>query len=1010
MNDNGITRETELVFRRLSDTFPGVSPEASATAWWALVIGVFAVGALFVAWMYARDARTCRWYVAVPLAFLRMLVYALLAVAFLLPARQTWETSEKSSRVIILLDVSPSLTQISDERSSAGGPKPATRLQKVLDFLGDEKIGFLKKIIDTNPVYLYRFGSRLDDETQLLNAESPAWSKADWEAWTKYDFKPWVLRGLSKDASEAIAKLAAWKGDAPGTAEWAIEWSKLPEADVVPSSLSDDEKKLYLDNRAKLDKRVDVARAIVLGTNVPDSITTAINREAANMVQGLIVFTDGRSNLGSEAAYNELKERATREKIPVFTIAVGEPRENVAITITDLQAPDRIPPDEPVKIAVEVDGVGLERQEVEVKLGLYLPTRDPKTDQPDHELVAKLQFQPGDPPHGQVEFVIDADKLPETMTEEAKKDDAKSAGKRRQLKQGAWSMVARVPTDKREIYDKPEHVTSPRVVQVLETPLRILLWASGPTRDYQTLRTLLMREVNEKRAEMSVYLQNEGGREGNITQDVAAERLLIKFPTRYETTPKPGDKPEDKYLNLHEYDLILAFDPDWSELSAEQIDNLKTWVVEGGGGFAYIAGPIHTYQLARADETGRLKPLLEMLSALPDDIILLKTRPIPRTPRRLKLNPNAEFDVLKLDDSGDDPVAGWGRFFANGGPILPGNPNQQLNPKNGFYSYYPIKMTKPGAAVLMEFLDVNERGEAESKPYFVVNQPGRGRTAFLGSGEMWRLRTVDPAFFERFWIRFGRNISSARRNVQSFRGQVLVNKEYSSGSMVRVQTRLLAPNGKPYPPDGITPKFIVEQFEPDGTKKAKPIGPIQMAAKKGASGFDGYYQAQLLADPKLFPPGEFRYRVVVDVPDSPGDTISGEFMVRRSDPELDNARPDFNALINAASTLADVEPKITEPGALERLKGNATDTSKVKLAFKLNETEKLGLIPACLKSDRKEFRNRGAVEDLWDKGAALPSWISDRFSSGPVTVSYLLLAAIGLLAIEWAVRKLVRLA
>ncbi|QEL14025.1 vWA domain-containing protein [Limnoglobus roseus] len=1008
MNDTGVVRDTETVFRRLSDPFPMVSPEATATAWWVLTIGVLIVGALFVIWMYARDSRTCHWYVAVPLAVLRMLVYVLLAIAFLLPAKQTWETTEKTSRVLILLDVSPSMTQIADDRASAGAPKPATRVQKVLDFLTDDRVAFLQKIIDKNPVFVYRFGGRLDDETRTVNPETPVWTKAEWESWANYDFKPWVLRGLSKEARDAVEKMPAWKAETPGNAEWAIAWSKLPEGEVVPGSLTEDEKKALLDNRTKLDKRTDVARSIVLGTNVPDSITAAINREAANMVQGVIVFTDGRSNLGSAAAYNELKERAAREKIPVFTVAVGEPRENIAITITDLQAPDRAPPDEPFKVAVEVDGVGLERQEVEVKLGLFLPGKDPKSAATDHELTAKLTFQPGDPPHGQVEFVIDADQLPESMTEEAKKDDAKRAGKRKQLKQGAWSMVARVATDKREIYDKPEHVSSPRVVQVLESPMRILLWASGPTREYQTLRTLLMREVNEKRAELSIFLQNEGGHEGNITQDVTPDRLLIKFPTRYETTPKPTDKSEDKYLNLHEYDLILAFDPDWSELSAEQIENLRTWVVEGGGGFVYVGGPIHTYQLARADESGRLKPLLEMMCALPDDIILLKTRPIPRTPRRLKLTPNAEFDVLKLDDATDDPVAGWEKFFSGKDKFVStANQRDLLNPKNGFYSYFPLKMTKPGAAVLMEFLDVNERGEGEPKPYFVINQPGRGRTAFLGSGEMWRTRMVDPTFFERFWIRLGRNISAARRNVQSFRGQVLVNKEYSSGSMVRVQTRLLAPNGKPYPPDAISPKFIVEAYDPDGTKRAKPIGPIQMAAKKGAAGFDGYYQAQVLADAKQFPPGEFRYKVVVDVPDSPGDTISGEFMVRRSDPELDNARPDFTALVNAASSLKDVEPKITEPGVLERLKGSATDTGKVKLAFKLAEKDKLELIPACLKSDRKEFRNRGAVEDLWDKGATLPSWAT---GGRVVTISYLLMAAIGLLTIEWSVRKLARLA
>ena len=93
-------------------------------------------------------------------------------------------------------------------------------------------------------------------------------------------------------------------------------------------------------NLESLDKRIDVARTIALGTNVADSVTAAVNREASNMVQGIIVFSDGRSNLGSESSYLELRERAAREKIPIFTIAVGEDRQAASITITDVQAPD----------------------------------------------------------------------------------------------------------------------------------------------------------------------------------------------------------------------------------------------------------------------------------------------------------------------------------------------------------------------------------------------------------------------------------------------------------------------------------------------------------------------------------------------------------------------------------------------------------------------------------------------------------------------------------------------
>lgn len=1011
MNDTGVTRESEIVLRRLNDTFPYVPPEAAGAAWLSLAIGVLVLGAVFVAWMYVRDSRSVRWYVSAPLALLRIAVYALLAAAFLLPARQTWEKVEKRSRVVMLVDVSPSVTQVTDDVRSAANPKPKTRMQKVLDFLTDDKVAFVRRLVAKNPVYVYRFGTRLDDDAQVFDETASPWSAADWEAWARYDFKPWVLRGLSPPARDALAKSPAWKADEPGTADWAIAWAKLPDAEAIPAGLTPEDEQTLKDNRSKLEKRVDVARSIVLGTNVPDSATAAVNRETANMVQGIILFSDGRSNLGSDSAYAELKERAGREKIPVFTVAIGEVRENVAVTVTDVQAPDRAPPDEPFKIVVEADGVGMERQEVDVRLGLYLPTRAPKKDRPDHELTARLAFQPGEPPHGQVEFVIDPDKLPNELTDEANRDEARRAGRKRQLKQGAWAAVARIPRDRREVFQEPEHVSPPRTVQVIESPLRILLWASGPTREYQTLRTLLSREVQQNRAEMSVYLQNEGGHEGNIVQDVPPERLLNRFPTRLDTAGKATDKPEDKYYNLNEYDLVIAFDPDWSELSSGQIEDLENWVVNLGGGFVYVGGPIHTFQLARADESGRLKPLLQLMPVLPEDIIFIRTRPIPRSPRRVLIKPNPDWDVLKLDDTLPEPDAGWERFFTGRDKYTP-DPDQRknLNPHHGFYSYYPVKQTKPGAAVLMDFLDVNEKGEPEPRPFLVANQPGKGRTAFLGSGEMWRLRAVDGAYYERFWIRFARHVSAGRRNVQSFRGQVLVNKEFVSGSLVRVQARLLQPNSKPYPPGAVSPKFKVEQYTGAG-ERVKEFGPFPMAEKKGAAGFDGYYTAQVPADPRQFPPGDSRYKVVVDVPDSPGDTISGEFVVKKSDPELDNPRPDFVALATAASPLAALPGlEKRDPEAYARFKGPAADDAQAKLAFRLADTDKLAAIPAVLEPRSQTLRNRGPVEDLWDKGVVLPTSTTGWFSTKPVEVSYLLLLAVGLLSLEWVVRKLVRLA
>jgi hypothetical protein len=430
-------------------------------------------------------------------------------------------------------------------------------------------------------------------------------------------------------------------------------------------------------------------------------------------------------------------------------------------------------------------------------------------------------------------------------------------------------------------------------------------------------------------------------------------------------------------------------------------------VTVGGGGFVYIAGAINTHQLARSDEAGRMKPLLEMMPVLPADRFLVAARAVPRTPRRLALNPNPLLDVLKLDDtSPDDSTAGWERFFTGRAKYVPAeDPAKNLAPTRGFFSYYPVTVVKPGTVTLADFLDVNERGEAEPKPWLVVSSPQqKGRAAFFASGEMYRVRYPEQASYDRFWIRFARAMTADRRNMQSFRGQVLVNKEYTAGSMVRVSTRLLAPNSKPYPQNGISPKFKVEQYE--GTAKLKEFGPFPLAEKKASGPFDGYYQAQILADSKQFPAGEYRYRVVVDVPDSPGDVITGEFMVRKSNPELDNTRPDFTALLLASSTLEEAKPGIKKPEVVTALRGSASSDAAVKMAFKLGETDRLALIPECIDAKSVSLRSRGPVDDLWDRGVSLGLDGSNK----PIMVSYILFAAVALLGLEWLIRKLTRLA
>ena len=1015
--------------------------QANAVLWVVFTAAVFVLGTVFVILSYVRDSRSVRWPAAAGLAALRILVYAILCFVFLLPAVQTWEKVEKKSRVVILLDVSPSMTTVSDEVGTVSGKKPKMRMGHVLDFLTDEKVAFIQKLTAKNPVVVYRFGNRLDEESQTFGRDEAGFSRAEWEAFAAYDFKPFLLKGLSPEGREAVLNSAAWEGQRPGTAGWAESWLARPEEEAIPAGIPESDAAALKAERAKLAARITTAKTILQGTNVVDSVTAAVNREAPNMVQGIIVISDGRGNLGSDTGFAELKERATRETIPIFTVAVGEDRQAAAIAITDLQAPDTTPPDEPFKIVVEADGVNLARETVDVFLDLFLPGKNPKEDRPDFTLDDRrrdrtkgaaepytLTFAPGDPPHGQVEFVIDPAVLPSELTVEA--TDAGIA--KRVLKEGAWSAVARIKRHDKEAFPDAEHLMERPRIQVIKKPLRVLLVGSGPSREYQSLRTLLVREMQENRVELCILLQNEGGHLGNIVQDVPASRLLVRWPTKLDTSVKrkegkdPKEQEEadkERFYNLNEYDLIIAFDPDLTELTKQQAEDLRLWVQEQGGGLIFVADQVNTYQLARVEANSRLSPILDVLPVVPADRHVLGGRPIPRTPRRLYLHPIPGSDLLKLDEEvPNDPVAGWERFFTDRPKYLPqADLARELFPHRGFMRCYPVKEdgVKAGAAVLAEFADRGEfTPDAPSRrPWLVTNNPAAGwRTCYMASGEMHKTMGYDKELFNRFWIKLGKYMA-AKRNVKAARGRVLVGEEYVSGGPVRIQARVLNQSSKPYPasgPGSVDPKFRVVQIAPNGDEKLVGLYPLN--AKQAATEFDGYYQGQLLADPAKFPTGDadkrFRYRVVIDVPDSAGETIEGEFKIRLSNPELDNTRPDLAALRAMAGDVnADFAARLTNAEVRDKLlTGLPAENGVQKLAFRIGDAGLVALIPECMKTEEKETQNRGPVDDLWDKGFALPPWAGSGLPGQNRSVSYVLLLVVLLLAAEWLGRKLLRLA
>src|SRR3712207_7593391 len=63
------------------------------------------------------------------------------------------------------------------------------------------------------------------------------------------------------------------------------------------------------------------------------------------------------------SAIAELRARARKDSIPIFSVLVGEDRQPVNIRVTDVQTPEQTPPDEKFVVRAEIDGEGLPRSE-----------------------------------------------------------------------------------------------------------------------------------------------------------------------------------------------------------------------------------------------------------------------------------------------------------------------------------------------------------------------------------------------------------------------------------------------------------------------------------------------------------------------------------------------------------------------------------------------------------------------------------------------------------------------
>ena len=547
-------------------------------------------------------------------------------------------------------------------------------------------------------------------------------------------------------------------------------------------------------------------------TRLGDALKNALRTRGDAAIAGIVVFSDGGSNGGVDPL--AIADLAAEREIPIYTVGLGstQPRRN--LRVQQINVPARVYPQDRTTVRGVIHSEGFAGRTVEVELlAREVDSPNEQGDRVGRQQITFLQETEQVP----VEFEIEPAEVGRLALE----------------------MRVAAPTDDQYSGDNSREAE----LEVVEARTKTLLISGGPGRDYRFLRNQLRRD---EYATVDVWLQSSGP---GLSQD--ADRILDSFPLSRE--------------ELYNYDCIVAFDPDWTQLDARQVDWLESWVAEEAGGLIVVAGPIHTSVWSQSAEHLKIRSLypveFQRRLTLLDDGLYGSAQPWP-----IEFTQEGEFsEFLWLADSMDESRALWSSF-------------------DGVFGCYAVKGPKPGARVLGRFGDP-DAGLSEQRPVYMAEQfYGSGRVLYFGSGELWRLRSLDLGLFEVLYTKLIRHVSQGRLMRGSAEGHLLVERQrYTVGEEVVVRARLLSAQREPLPTGRVTARVL----RPDDSNE-----PLHLLADPDRPGnFIGQFDVRR----------EGSYRIVLSLPNSTEEPLTQLIQVNAPNLEFERTRRNEDLLRSLAS-------------------------------------------------------------------------------------------------------------
>jgi hypothetical protein len=555
----------------------------------------------------------------------------------------------------------------------------------------------------------------------------------------------------------------------------ALLGADLPPLGTTPISLdSSDELKEQV---SLPESWTDALQPTGTETHLGDALKSVLDRELGSPLAGIVILTDGRNNAGTDP--RQVITVAQNMRVPLYVIGLGSERSPPNLQLVDIDVPQRLYPGDRFSLTALVGSHGFEGQIVTVQIMAGPKDADPASLGIESEQQLEI---PADGSIAAARFELD----PKAV--------------------GQWQYMAKVlplPGDA----DTRDNLRS-RVVEVIERKNRVLIVAGGPTREYQFVRNLLYRDRD---VESHVMLQT-----GTERSSQEAQELITEFP---------ADR-----ASLSNYDAILSFDADWTQIPERGVQALEQWVAEQAGGFVMVAGTVEMPKWIARSATGTRARDLRSLSPVVLDPrgsrLSAAGRVEAATSWPLTITPDgAQTDFMWLSDDARTSGDLWSNF-------------------DGVYSFYSAYQLKPGAKALALFSDPVAAIDGQQPIYIASQFYGAGRVVFLGGGELWRLRRLGDQYFDRFYTKLVRWVSQGRLLMDSDRGVLLVDREQATlGDQVVVRAVLKDERYEPLLQSEVVSRLV----DADGRNLPLVLRPLADGSQPGV--YTGQFPVQV--------PGEY---------------------------------------------------------------------------------------------------------------------------------------------------------